>query len=249
MKLTPFDIHQKEFRHSLRGYDEKEVDDFLDAVADELERLFKENIDQSEKLDAMREQVRQYEAQKDTLHNTLVAAQRSAEDIVAKAQNEATGIVRDADAKAKEIIHNALQKKQQVANELVRIKQAEEQFRSEFRSELEKHMAAVNEIKVGADVDQLLAETDSGFTSPAAEPEPVFSAPAAAPVQAPAAPVAQPTQVMPVAPVSAASAVVLGEVESPAMPDAPVTFVDPGEFSVPSFDVLGEREDDIEEID
>ena len=54
MKLTPLDIHHKEFRHSLRGYNEEEVDQFLDQVADEFERLFKENIDLSEKLEARR---------------------------------------------------------------------------------------------------------------------------------------------------------------------------------------------------
>ena len=43
MKLTPLDIHHKEFGHALRGYNEVEVDQFLDQVADELERLFKEN--------------------------------------------------------------------------------------------------------------------------------------------------------------------------------------------------------------
>ncbi|MCE5191758.1 MAG: DivIVA domain-containing protein, partial [Actinomycetia bacterium] len=42
MKLTPLDIHHKEFGRSLRGYNEAEVDEFLDQVADELERLFKE---------------------------------------------------------------------------------------------------------------------------------------------------------------------------------------------------------------
>ncbi|MDO8987566.1 MAG: DivIVA domain-containing protein, partial [Coriobacteriia bacterium] len=86
MKLTPLDIHHKEFRHSLRGYSEEEVDGFLDEVADEFERLFKENIDLSEKLEIAREQVRTFDAQKETLHNTMVAAQRSAEDIVAKAR-------------------------------------------------------------------------------------------------------------------------------------------------------------------
>ena len=44
MKLTALDIHHKEFRHSLRGYSEEEVDGFLDQVADEFDRLFKENI-------------------------------------------------------------------------------------------------------------------------------------------------------------------------------------------------------------
>ena len=75
MKLTPLDIHHKEFRHSLRGYTEEEVDQFLDEVADEFERLFKENIDLSEKLEAANEKVRGYQEMERTLHNTMLAAQ------------------------------------------------------------------------------------------------------------------------------------------------------------------------------
>ena len=45
MKLTPLDIRHKEFKRGMRGYVDGEVDEFLDEVADEFERLFKENIE------------------------------------------------------------------------------------------------------------------------------------------------------------------------------------------------------------
>jgi len=41
--VTPLDVHRKEFRRVLRGYDEQEVDEFLGTVAEELERLRREN--------------------------------------------------------------------------------------------------------------------------------------------------------------------------------------------------------------
>jgi cell division initiation protein len=41
--VTPLDIQRKEFRRVFRGYDEQEVDEFLDRVAVELERLSREN--------------------------------------------------------------------------------------------------------------------------------------------------------------------------------------------------------------
>lgn len=41
--LTPFEIHRKEFRRVFRGYDEQEVDEFLDRVANTLEQLCREN--------------------------------------------------------------------------------------------------------------------------------------------------------------------------------------------------------------
>ena len=264
MKLTPLDIHHKEFGHSLRGYNEEQVDAFLDEVADEFERLFKENIDLSERLEAAGERVRTYQAMEATLQNTMVAATRSAEEIGNKARNEAELTVRDAELKAKEIIHNALQQKQKVANELIRIKQAEEEFRSRYRGLLENQMRQVTEISLPDDVNILLGDTDSGQVGDVEiRPAAAQITPAAAPVAAPA-PVVAPAAVAPPAPQHSPRAsvaqppasgfvqsVALGEVASPDLEAGDVELVEPLEFDLPGFDALGEREYDmdIEEID
>ena len=167
MKLTPLDIHHKEFRRSLRGYDEKEVDDFLDDVADDFERLFKENIELSEKMESASEQLRRYQVNEQTIQNTMLAAQRSAEDIVNKANADADQVLRDAELKAKEIIHNALQQKQKVAGELTRIKSAEEDFRTRFKAMLETAGRQVNEVTLPEDVDALLNDDGSVEAAPA----------------------------------------------------------------------------------
>lgn len=262
MKLTPLDIHHKEFRHSLRGYSEEEVDAFLDEVADEFERLFKENIDLSERLETAHTQVRQFQEQEQTIRNTMISAQRSAEDIVNKAREEATTLLRDAEVKAKEIIHNALSQKQKVQNELVRIKQAEEEFRSKFKSHLEGHLQRVAEIPLPDDVTVLMGETDEGVVGAVevAAPMPVSVEPAQ---QVPATPVVEPVASAPQAPPAMPNpeeppvagfvqSVTLGEVGEPEIEiDAPV-MQDPKEFDLSSLgSAFGEREDDIdiEEID
>lgn len=160
MKLTALDIHHKEFRHSLRGYSEDEVDSFLDQVADEFDRLFKENIDLAEKLEQANERVRTYQSMEATLNNTLLAAQRSAEEIVNKAGLEADGMLRDAELKAKEIVHNALQRKQTVAAELIRIKHAEEEYRAKYKGLLEGQLRNLDEVALPDDVDVLLDDSD-----------------------------------------------------------------------------------------
>jgi len=256
MKLTPLDIHHKEFRHSLRGYAEEEVDQFLDEVADEFERLFKENIDLSERLEAANQKVNEFELQRQTINNTLMAAQRSAEDITERAGKEAADVLREAETKAKEIIHNALSKKQQVANELIRIKQAEEQFRASYRTLLEGNLRSISEVSLPADVDVLLGETNEGVVGdvsvrPTAEP--VYTAPVPAPVAAPEPQAAEPTgagEPEQGAQATTVSSVAFGEVAEPELP-AGVTLVEPSEFSLPTFEVLGERDEDdeIEEID
>ena len=164
MKLTPLDIHHKEFRNALRGYSPEEVDDFLDEVADEFERLFKENIDLSEKLDAAAARVKEYGALEQTLQNTLIAAQTSADDIKSRAAAEADRLVREAEAKAAEIIGTALNDKQHSQAETARLQTAEEAFRTSFRHMLETYMAGLGAVGVST----------TPAPAPMAAPEPMF---------------------------------------------------------------------------
>lgn len=261
MRLTPLDIHHKEFSHALRGYNEVEVDEFLDQVADELERLFKENIDLSEKIDALESKVREYQDMERTLHNTLVSAQKSADEIAQKAQREAESVLKEAEVKAKEIIHDALTSKQRATADLGRIKQAEEEFRATFRALLERHLRGIGEVTVPEDVKLLVGRAgeetllDADVEHPIAatrmaQPiDPVAEAerlePMRAPAEAPAA--ARVRESAPAEPPSSGfvAALHLGDLGEDALdPDATV------EFNVSEFG-FGEREDDtdIEEID
>lgn len=152
MRIMPLDIHQKQFTRSLRGFDEREVDGFLDQVADELERLFKENIDQAEKIEALEEKLKEYQGMERTLHKALLSAQKSADDMMRVAQDEADAVLKDAEVKAKEIIHTALTDKQKATADLARIKEAEVDFRARFKQLLERSMETVTEVELSEDV-------------------------------------------------------------------------------------------------
>jgi cell division initiation protein len=247
MKLTPLDIHHKEFRNSLRGYNSEEVDDFLDEVADEFERLFKENIDLNEKLDTATERVRSYGELEHTLQNTLVSAQTSAEDIVGRARKDAERLLRDAEAKAQEIVSSALEEKQHSQAEYTRLQAAEEEFRARFRRMLESY---ISELAPDAG-DKKVAVADP---MPVADP---------APVEEPQLRIETPVAEEPVVPVMVAEpaedvdaptgevvSLTLGEVEdsAPIEDDMPTLDI-PAEFTFPKTGPVGELDDDIEEID
>lgn len=162
MRLTPLDIHHKEFRHAIRGYSEEEVDNFLDEVANEFERLFKENIDYKEGLEQTKEKVVQYENLEDTLHNTLLTAHKAAEEVQRSAKKEAELIIRDAELKAKEIVQNAVTEKQYLQTNLINLKQAEEEFRLKFKSLLESYLKMMSETPAeGEKVSALVEERES----------------------------------------------------------------------------------------
>jgi cell division initiation protein len=143
MKLTPLDIRHKEFKRGMRGYTDVEVDEFLDEVADEFERLFKENIDLNERVETLLEKVSQYRRIEETLQKTLVSAQASAEELKQNATKEAQLVLRDAELKARQLVNDSYSEKQSIEQEIARLKNAEKDFRFKFRQLLDgyrKHL-------------------------------------------------------------------------------------------------------------
>ncbi len=127
----------------MRGYTDVEVDEFLDEVADEFERLFKENIDLNERVESLMEKVSQYRRIEETLQKTLVSAQATAEELKQNATKEAQLVLRDAELKARQLVNDSYSEKQSIEQEIARLKNAEKDFRFKFRQLLEgyrKHL-------------------------------------------------------------------------------------------------------------
>ena len=145
MKLTPLDIRHKEFKRGMRGYADVEVDEFLDEVADEYERLFKENIDLQDKVEALEEKVAGYKRIEETLQKTLVNAQASAEEQKQNANKQAQLILQDAELKSRQMVNEAYSERQSIEQSMAKLKSAEEDFRFKFRQLLDGYLRQLQE--------------------------------------------------------------------------------------------------------
>ncbi len=99
--LTPLDIENKRFSKTLKGYNVDEVDDFLDQLTIDYEKLYKENSELKEQIDENKKELEHYKSVEKTLQNTLLMAQTASEDIKTNAQERANQIIRDAENEAK----------------------------------------------------------------------------------------------------------------------------------------------------
>ena len=99
--LTPLDIENKRFSKTLKGYNVDEVDDFLDQLTIDYEKLYKENEELKDQIEESKKDLEHYKNVEHTLQNTLVMAQTTAEDIKKNAQTRAEQIIRDAQSEAK----------------------------------------------------------------------------------------------------------------------------------------------------
>ena len=95
--ITPLDIENKKFaKQMVNGYSVDEVDDFLDDLTVEYEKLFKENAEYKNDIVRLKEDMEHYRAIENTLQSTLVMAQTTAEEIKDVARQQAEQIINEA---------------------------------------------------------------------------------------------------------------------------------------------------------
>ncbi len=100
---TPLDIENKKFaKQMMNGYSVEEVDNFLDELTLDYEKLYKESNENKSKIAELEESLVKYKNLEATLQNTLVMAQSTADEIKKVAQQQAEQIVRDAQGSARE---------------------------------------------------------------------------------------------------------------------------------------------------
>lgn len=101
--LTPIDLQKKSFKSGI-GYDKRDVDAFFAEVTGEYERMYKENMEQQEKINNLTHMLHNYKTIEKSLQKALVLAQKAADETKETARTSAEAIEADAQAKAKQII-------------------------------------------------------------------------------------------------------------------------------------------------
>lgn len=134
MPLTPLDIHNKEFGRAFRGYDEDEVNEFLDQVIKDYELLIRENKDLQAQLAQIQEKVTHFSTMEETLSKTLVLAQDTSDEVKSNAKKEAQLIIKEAEKNADRIINEALGKARHLAMENEEMKNQAGIYRTRFKS-------------------------------------------------------------------------------------------------------------------
>ena len=100
--LTPLEIENKKFsKQMMNGYNVEEVDEFLDILTEDYEKLYKENTELKSKQEELYDDVAHYKTIESTLQNTLIMAQTAADEVKNTAKQQADQIIKDAEMTAR----------------------------------------------------------------------------------------------------------------------------------------------------
>lgn len=174
MDLTARDIHEKQFHDSWRGYDQEEVDDFLDKVAEALDTALRERETFRRRASELEQAVATSRDTEEMLKKTLVTAQQAAEEAIGKAKAKADALVAEAGERAESANREAndriksleeevrrknadaerahLAKKKEYEAQIEKLRSVEAEIKTRLRAFLEQQMTALE--KLGPPAEQ-----------------------------------------------------------------------------------------------
>ena len=145
MRITPMDIEQQQFGRSFRGYNEEEVDNFLDRIAKDYEDLLNENIKLKEEIERIQSRLEEYSKMDETLRSALVNAQQSASNIKENVEKEAQVVIENAKIEAEKIKQKAEQDIYDIKNDIEALKKSKYLILEKLRNTLKLHMRMLDE--------------------------------------------------------------------------------------------------------
>src|SRR5918992_1340857 len=171
MPIRPIDVRRKEFKNSLRGYDANQVDDFLDAVADEFERTYTENARLREEISGLRERLQQFEELEGSIRSALVHAEQAAndlrrtanweaEDLRKSANREAELTIREAKARSHQMLAETSARVERIQESYQALQEAKRSFTNDFRYLLKTYMDMMENMEIASarDIEASLRE-------------------------------------------------------------------------------------------
>lgn len=165
MALTPLDIQNKTFPTKMRGYNQDEVDDFLDLVVRDYEEITQRNRELEKAVKHSEEKLEYFNELKDALNQSIIvaqdtadkvktsaskesevivtSAQNKADELVATAEKRAHQLTTDAEEKARQILTDATEKAKQLAVETEDLKKKTRVFHQRISLMLESQLEQV----------------------------------------------------------------------------------------------------------
>jgi cell division initiation protein len=159
--LTPVDLQQKKFQHGM-GYTKKDVDSFFDIVVMSYTELYKSNADLTNQVKTLTDSLVHYRTTESKLQQSIMLAEKNAEESAKNASDKAKIIENDAKIKANSIVHEAREELERIEDSIDGIKQQYRDYAMAFKNLMDAHLnfLATNPIneELGVDFDEILKD-------------------------------------------------------------------------------------------
>lgn len=142
--IMPIDIDKKEFSRDKRGYNSREVDEFLDLIVVDYEKVLNDNRSMAHKIKALEKQLEEAQKSDTAMVETLQTAKKLMADISASAERRAELMMRDAELEAENILMDAKVSVKKLNDEHALLSTKVNRLKKNLRKMLETELAELD---------------------------------------------------------------------------------------------------------
>jgi cell division initiation protein len=139
MKITPLDIQQQQFKTKFRGFDVKEVDGFLEKMADAFESMLRENEGLTQKIQRLKAENKGYREREEAFKRAMLNSQKVLEQMKNNARKSAELVVAEAEVQAEKILNKAHNRLAQLHEDITELKRQRMQIEVQIGAVLDAH--------------------------------------------------------------------------------------------------------------
>jgi cell division initiation protein len=150
MNITPLDIQQQKFKTRIRGFDVREVDAFLEQMANVFESLHRTHKDMQEEVRRLQLEIQGYRKREETFKRALLNSQKVLDQMKDNARKSAELIIAESEVKAEKILNNAHNRLAQLHEDISELKRQRMQIEVQIGSIVEGHSKLLDLSKEGA---------------------------------------------------------------------------------------------------
>ena len=146
--FTPQEVQERTFVKAIfGGYDMESVDEFLEPLVDDYITLYKENSVLKSKMKVLVDKLEEYRNQEESMKKTMVAAQKTADDMVAEAQKKCAKLLSEAGSSARTKSVDMKQTLTEEEERVNRAKQVAQEFINTIEAQVSRHIEVLEKLK------------------------------------------------------------------------------------------------------
>ena len=142
--IMPIDIDKKEFSRDKKGYNSREVDEFLDIIVADYEKVLNDNRSMAHKIKQLEKQLEEAQKDDNAMVETLETAKKLMADISASAERRAELMMRDAELEAENMLLDAKVNVRKLTDEHEILSAKVKRLRANFKKMLETELERLN---------------------------------------------------------------------------------------------------------
>ena len=143
--IMPIDIDKKEFSRDKKGYTSREVDEFLDIIVADYEKVLNDNRSMAHKIKALEKQLEEAQKDDNAMVETLETAKKLMADISASAERRAELMMRDAELEAENMLLDAKVNVRKLNDEYELLSTKVRRLKENFRKMLQAEIARIDD--------------------------------------------------------------------------------------------------------